>query len=61
MKKEYSETKTYVSPDGKTKTTMTVNSSSEITEHSINVSTSLITTTTSTSITASIVSRNEEK
>ena len=59
MKKKFSETKTVVSPDGKTVTTMTVSGSSETTVNSSTVSTSFTASTTTTSTTTTI--KNEEK
>ena len=61
MKKEFSETKTVVSPDGKTVTTMTVNGSSETTENSKTVSTSFTASTTTTSTTTITTIKNGEK
>lgn len=60
MKKEFSETKTAVSPDGKTVTTMTVSGSCETTENSSTVSTTFTASTTTTSTTTTIT-RNGEK
>ena len=63
MKKEFSQTKTVVSPDGKTVTTMTVSGSSETTGNSKTVSTtfSASTTTTSTTTTTTITTKDGEK
>ena len=47
-KKEFSQTKTVVSPDGKTITTMTVSGSSETTKNTSTVTTSTTTITVTT-------------
>ncbi len=59
MKKEFSETKTVVSPDGKNVTTMTVSGSSETTENSKTVSTSFTTSTTTTSTSTTTIKNGE--
>lgn len=61
MKKEFSETKTVVSPDGKTITTMTVSGSSETMENSSTVSTTFTASTTTTSTTTTTTVKNREK
>ncbi|MBR5683198.1 MAG: hypothetical protein IKW96_07950 [Ruminococcus sp.] len=61
MKKEFLETKTVVSPDGKTVTTMTVSGSSETKENSKIVSTTVTASTTTTSTTTTITTKSEEK
>ena len=57
MKKEFSETKTIMSPDGKTVITMTVNGNSETSE---TVSTVSTTTTSSTTTTTTIIKNGEK-
>lgn len=47
-KKEFSQTRTVISPDGKTITTMTVSGSSEMTKNTSTVMTSTTTTTVTT-------------
>lgn len=56
MKKEFSETKTVVSPDGKTITTMTVSGSSETSKN-----VSMVSTTTTSSTTTTTIIKNGEK
>ena len=56
MKKEFSETKTIISPDGKTVITMTVNGNSETSE-----TVSTVSTTTTSSTTTTTIIKNGEK
>ena len=49
MKKEFSQTKTVISPDGKTVTTMTVSGSNEKIENTSTVTTSFTASTTTSS------------
>ena len=59
-KKEFSQTKTVVSPDGKTITTMTVRGSSETTENTSTVTTSVTASTTTTSTTTVTITKSED-
>ena len=60
MKKEFSQTKTVVSPDGKTITTMTVSGSNETTENTSTVMSSFTTSTTTTSTTTVTITKSED-
>ena len=59
-KKEFSQTKTVVSPDGKTITTMTVSGSSETTKNTSPVTTSFTASTTTTSTTTVTITKSED-
>ena len=59
-KKEFSQTRTVVSPDGKTVTTMTVSGSSETTENTGAVTTSFTASTTTTSTTTVTSTKSED-
>ena len=61
MKKEFSQTKTVVSPDGKTVTTMTVCGSSETTGNSKTVSTTFSASTTTSTTTTTITKKDGEQ